>query len=372
MARNGYAPNARNAPPAPRARPLPARLSTSSTPPIASSSHSAHPARPSAPSSHLPQHSSASVVAKVPLPVGYTAVVEWPERTALAVYNTAYCPPVPTLLLGGDIFIGEDHRWMTSEWTREPQLINPTALYLAWLEIPTKDEARDSPWFRPAEMCDAERLPEELVKGENDGPGQRAMGTDSGMFRTVDNIHNRLGEHAKKLRARCDLATRALQRIYSTTAHELNHGSIIHRIIRDLRPPTDAAMDMIRTWATLRWGLLRSFGDFAICFAAHQRSVAVVTAYIDFIAAIIPAGVAPKLKARVEKRANVVRRGLILSGADITTYFDFLSRHSMATYVYVDSDQCDIPRKAIRQADPPRCSTVRLRQLSECSYLWHR
>ncbi|KZV59165.1 hypothetical protein PENSPDRAFT_724967 [Peniophora sp. CONT] len=388
MARNPsgsarYAPNARNAPPA--QRPVFA-------PPAASSSGSARPPRPfppSASSSRPPPPSASSASAKKQLPAGYRFAVEWPNQTAVAGYNTDYRPSVPSLLLGEDIFIGEDHRWMSSEWTQEPQLLDPSALYRAWIKIPTADEARDDLWFRPAEMNDAARHPEEWKEEEEDGAGQssmapessvnqqpdgkrtkevrglRAMGTESGMFRTVDNIHKRLGKRAAMLRDRCDLATRLLQRSYSTTAHELNSGSVLHRIIRDLRPPTEAAVDMTRTWIWLRWGLLRSFGDFAICFAAHQRAVAVVLAYIEFVAAILPPAASPAFKAWAEKRANVTRRGLILAGDNIAIYSDFCFRLRLPTYLYVDLAQCDIPRQALRQADPPRCSPVRLRALNQ-------
>lgn len=300
-----------------------------------------------------------------PLPDGYTAVAEWPGKTAIVAYGTDYLPPPPGLLLGQRVTVGEDHLWMSDEWTRQPQLLDHTALWLGWILVPSEHSIQNSIWSRPLDKADAERLPEPLIPHVNDRRGRRAQGLESGMFRTVPRIHKQIRKRVRALQVVCDKATDALQRAYSTKAHELNSDSIVHRIIRDLRPPTRESMDMTRAWGMLQWGNLRSFGDFGVCGAALRRTVAALLGYISFVAALLPPGSAPELEAWAAKHANDTRRGLILAGPDIEMYLPFLRRHRIPTYLYVNLAQTSIPRDKIRDPDPLRCSGSRSPLLSK-------
>lgn len=132
----------------------------------------------------------------------------------------------------------------------------------------------------------------------------------------------------------------------------------MRRILEALLPTTAAVLYIVRSCRILRWGLRRSFSDFALCFSAFQRAASVDTAYIEFVAALLPSGTAPRFKVYAQRFAHSTRHGSILAGPDINTYFDVLFRLGAPICLYVNIYQPFIPKSVFRPEDSPRCGGV--------------
>ncbi|KZV59796.1 hypothetical protein PENSPDRAFT_694833 [Peniophora sp. CONT] len=334
---------------------------------------------PSATAHHAPNAPSVrprqlpSFKKKRAAPPGLTAAVKWSNGTGLLGFGTNYCPPDPQPGIEKVVVFGRDGLFGWHEYTRHPQPIDYKALYTAWIALPTPDELKTSLRYRRATRQDVAPLPEPLekeVQGEKtkaDGKEKengrrkrkeekrRGMGSIHGQYRTTDDLHKELESRCHALLAECDHATRLLRHAASTKMGSLNSKSAVRSVINDMREPWRERLDMTLSCSLLRWGCITSFEDFDLCWTAHQRASLVVSAYVDFIGALLPDGFSPSLARRTALVSNSSRRGVVLSGKDIKTYIGFLQRLGMPVWVYVELDEFDIPEDKFRPADPPRC-----------------
>ncbi|KZV60820.1 hypothetical protein PENSPDRAFT_671414 [Peniophora sp. CONT] len=350
--------DARNTAPNPLTAPkrqLPKFKKTPALPAHAPATSQAAP-QPTASSSCSLQHS----MPKKAAPPDLTVAVEWEQGTGLLGFCTTYRPPDSRPGIEKNVSFGRDGLWAWHEYTRQPQLLDHTAAFTPWIKIPTADEARNSLSYGRAAMRDVSADPEPIQEGQDAAVDlksikggekfKRGMGSVNGMYRTTDALHLELETRYKALQNECHRATFLFRRAASTKMGCLDSGSVVRRIISDLREPTRELLDLAHTY-------------FDICWTAHQRASAVVQAYIDFIGSLLPEGSAPSLAHQTALTPKTSRRGVVLADKDIDTYLMFFKRHEIPVWAYVALDQFDIPKDALGPADASRCD------VSDCNYL---
>lgn len=353
--------------------------SSASTHPALSASTSARPTQPPAPTQ------------KRPLPALVKAAVKWADDTALLAINTDYLPAPPRLDTNDHAEICVDVLFGDFEWTREPGMYDYASPYTAYIEIPTREAAMNMLRFRAAKMEDTVEDVEEEGEGEEEeeeddemGEGVKEKGKEKGKekekekavllygrkdgtYRATKAFHAKLQRRLKALQTNCDKAWRSFQWACGEKLDSVHASSVVHTICNKLRPPTRELSDMWLSWGYLHWGGLRTFEDFSLCLVAHQRSVSLVMAWLDFLADFLPAGPNGPLLGRARPRP-IVRRGVILTGKDIDSMLDWYTRQGIPVHALVHIDDVDIPTDIYRAPSEPRCSRTPSSSLSKEPY----
>ncbi|KZV61415.1 hypothetical protein PENSPDRAFT_693427 [Peniophora sp. CONT] len=361
-----------NAPPG-QQRPPPNHRQTRAAPrtTVQPSSSSRTPStQQAAPASHMSNTSAA----KKPVPSGVTVAVKWADGTAAVAFNTTYRPPDVQSGLERDGRLGRDGLWACHEYTRHPQPFNPSAPYMPWVKIPSPQEAKTDLLYRRASRQDVAMEAEPIEEEKKGMEGQKgvlarkvagAQGARHGMYRLKDDLYVVLLARQKALRADCDRATRLLGRAASTKMGKLDSKSAVRSIINDLREPWREYLDSARSCELLRWGRFGTYDDFDICWTAHQRALWIMQAYFDFVGAFLPVGFAPLLASEAAVTPSASRRGVILAGKDLSTYFKFFNRLRIPIWAWIKLDEFDVPGDKFGPADPSRCDLAECDQLGQ-------
>ncbi|VDB92113.1 unnamed protein product [Peniophora sp. CBMAI 1063] len=283
---------------------------------------------------------------KLPLDFQPKLATLWGDNHALVCVNTDYAPGDPTLLGPESVYTCDDGNWGWHDPGRQPQFLDPAALYLAFTPVP---DSADSDMTRLPEFREPRK--EDTVRGTN----AKGRAQDN-VFISRDEVHKELEERAKTLEKLFRFAVGLFHEAMAKTEH--GKTTVQHRVAAEIRPPYAASSIMRRTWGTLRWGELQSWADYMVCARMHQRSSAFVTAYIDFMAAFLPREQAKMLRLRIPRRAKTSRRGVIVSGTQIDTYLRFLVHLSVPVYALVDLNEYSLPDGILYEHMPPRCSVV--------------
>lgn len=238
------------------------------------------------------------------------------------------------------------------EWSRYPHFHDHTSVYTACIEIPTDDEAAKRLRFRTPTLADTE---EDAEPDERDPNGILCYGRKDGTYRMVKDIHKKMHAKTQALQNNFDRAQALSQTAF--TKYLPPEGSVTRTICQNMRPPTKEVSGMWTTWAIARWGNLRTMEDFILCIRAHQRAVAVVNGYIDFLHDFLPVEYRGPLVKRAQRRpSNVTYRGSILTGDEIEMLLPWYALMGVPVFALVRTAQYDIPRSLFRSPSEPRCS----------------
>ncbi|KZV59431.1 hypothetical protein PENSPDRAFT_695146 [Peniophora sp. CONT] len=304
------------------------------------------PAASSSPLPPPPPHLPAKPIKPLPLDFPPKLAVRWADNTALVAVNTDYAPGDPRDHIRDTTYTSEDGLWGWSEISRLPQPFNASAPHLACMQIPPADdpEVAQRVEFREA-------LPYNVdysltVNGR----------MQSNIFRTGESLHQMLEQRKTALVDNMGFALGMFEDAFRAGAPDKS--SITYRVACEIKPPHAAVALMRHSWAMLHWASIPSFADFMTCFRVHQRAAHIVSAYIDFIVAFLPADVSKELRTRLERNVKTDRRGVILSGEDMEIYLRFYARLGIPVYALVSLDEYHVPEEIFRKPDAPRCSVV--------------
>ncbi|VDC05619.1 unnamed protein product [Peniophora sp. CBMAI 1063] len=250
----------------PKSAPSSERSSQRSAPPP--------PASPPQPSAE-PTPSAQLQPAPAPLrrpPQDFSAAARWGELVVLA-YGTTYIPPNAH----GRRMVGHVHRdarWGIFDFCLHPQPNDRSSAHMACIPVPpNRRTVNDTLPFRAPTKEDLEealhRHPD-LEDVYNDG-----IPSASDCVCRWD-VHEQLIPRVNALRDQFATATRLLASALVTDSLSGLH----LEVAKDLVIPTAAALDMRKAWGLLRYGRIRSFADFAVCWEAFRRFSCEVEGFI--------------------------------------------------------------------------------------------
>ncbi|VDC05973.1 unnamed protein product, partial [Peniophora sp. CBMAI 1063] len=309
--------------------------------PTASSSRASPPPPPTQQAAKPP-----GPLKKLPLDFEPKLAIPWANNHVLVCINTDYGPGDPALLGPEHVYTCDDGNWGWHDPGRQPQPLDPAALYLAFTPTP---DAADSAMTRLPQFREPRK--EDTVPGVN-----KKGRAQENVFLSCDEVHKEREEEFRRLEYLLRAAVGLFHDAMAKTKHD--KATVQHRVATEIRPPYAAASIMKRSWGTLHWAGLRSWPDYMVCARTNQRSSAFVTAYIDFMAAFLPKEYAKSLRRLIPRSAKTSRRGVIVSGEQINIYLRFLVHIGAPVYALVDRDEYYVPDGILRDHMPPRCSVV--------------
>lgn len=320
-------------PPTPALAPLASSRSVPPRPSQTIPSRSAQTHSPSAAAAPSTQPSPQPVK----VPQGYTAVSRWGDYTIFA-YNTDSIPPNPagTVARGQ---VGSDGYWGLLEYTIYPQFYDPSAPFLAYMELPTPDTQT---WleFRP------------LKRAELDQTALPAV------CRLEEDLHERVRKLSWKYRSDFDKVVKLIQRVCSEGT--LPEDSTEYDMLSSMIIPKATAANMTKRWGTLEYFSVRSFGDAVAGMRAWQRAAREISGFIDFSAAILQKAKHPWAERWVERRRRhdiSPRRGSIFTGDYINKHLPWFIGLGLPAFARVLTKDLDFPVRYI-PTGPYRCSVL--------------
>ncbi|VDC01388.1 unnamed protein product [Peniophora sp. CBMAI 1063] len=291
------------------------------------------------------------------IPDDVEVAVQWPDGRLLLGVGTTYRPPPPEECLSHATGFGGDGLWRWHEYTRQPQLLDHTAPFMAWAHLPTLEQKAESILYRRASRHDCALCPDAAVEQRKKLGGKKkfGMGTRNGMYRLTDQLYDELKSRHTALRGQCELVTDLLKRASKECMQGLNPESVIRVILANVREPVREYFDIIHACERLRYGCISAFPEFDVCFTAYQRAHNIMLAYFDFACSILPPHLAPGLAELPKLTQSDCRRGVVLAGEDIKTYIRFFKAHKIPVWVYAAMNTLAIPKGRLGPPDSPRC-----------------
>ncbi|KZV62727.1 hypothetical protein PENSPDRAFT_692241 [Peniophora sp. CONT] len=272
-------------------------------------------------------------------------------------YGTSYVPPdLSGRRMAGYIY--KDARWGPFDYTLYPHLFDHRGPHMGFIELPKDIWCQtDWVWYRAPTNGDLEddiRVHEDLKQIFKDGIIR--PGAD---FVCRKKVHDEVRDRVNALRVDFDIAARHL-------SGALRAGALpapIAKLVSGMVVPRVAAAEMRRAWGMLRWGKLRTFADFAVCWNACQRFASEIDAFIRMCAKLLEDHVRHReLEEWLQhRRADGFAyacplRGVILTSTDFDAYHGIFRKLGVPTYLRVSPQEADLEGIVFESADlKPRC-----------------
>ena len=203
----------------------------------------------------------------------------------------------------------EDGTWGYREWTREPQLLDARAPYLAALAVPSASFQGHLYARRPLKD-EMEPVPE-----------------CDGFYRLSRKITAEFGKTFRNVRA----TLKDVLKSFENTRSQYKDLEIVD-------PPTLAVCYALASLTAMRCGELRSFSHFVAFWRAHQRAVLEMEAFINWWDRYFE--VQPR-----DMGFNLwYRRGVIVSNEEMERYWPIIGdRMGLPIFTTLDVEVWDVP-----------------------------
>jgi hypothetical protein len=269
----------------------------------------------------------------------------WPDDGLLIGINTNYMPapppprPVPT-------YICKDGLWGLREYTLEPQFFDHRSPHLAFLAVPTSYDKLRGFLFRPPSVGDWQRS--ERTK--------RLILSDA----ASDNIDYTLGEIFGDARTAREVV------LGSLGSNPAGFGDSRLKLFTNGLFPSLAIATAKDAFKLLNSDGVSSEAAFEMVWHAMYRALRELVAYVHFCACLLPSEEHRDiLQPRLLLLTGYRRRGCLLTGSDVGTYYDLFANHLVPVYAVLFLGEFTIAEDDLRLHNRSKDGTEEPRQSIE-------